>query len=396
MPEQTGGNLTPLNQAYRTSGQGFDALVGAVQDRIKLRQQTRQMEAQLEQKKDVMTFQLEEQDRVRRSYFHDVELPEQIRREGVQAAANAEEARLKAVQDRRKRIAEIENTVRSSLMNEYSDVLRLPHLTIPVGYDVDDYDRDIVHVPYVTEEGKADIQTMSLTEYKHYLDQYKPIVAFINQFEENQSTILEDTERVDGDVLRIGNADAGALVHRLKTGNASDEDFRDILQGRTMLNIPDYTPEVLARRERVREANRAVGDFKFTWNNLYKEGVEVTAGGFIGIGRSRYKVDPNTMTVGEMLDVIREAREKHSLDEDHILMQLGRQLQEMYRIYSTEGDGVANMSEYMVNMNHRENDLITDIFVKRSQMERPSLQDLPTPSGSSSRDATFQLMKPIR
>jgi len=397
-PQQASGNLTPLTQAYQTSGQGFDSLLGAVQDRIKLRQQTRQMEAEIEQRKDVMTFQMEEQDRIRRSYFHEVELPEQQRRETAQQTQAESEARQQALQDRRQRIGNIEKTVRSSLMTEYSDVLRLPHVSIPVEYTVDEFDRDVVVVPNIPTdpdpEAKTTYESMTLNEYRHYLDSYQPVARFISEYEENQAQLLDRTERIDEGVQRISRSDADALVYRFRTGQATDQDYRDITQGRKILNVPDYTPEVIDRRNRERKVNEEFAAFKYIHNNVFREGLSVDEGGWFGIRRKNYKVDPKTMTVGQMQDVINEARENHTLDSEHPLLQFQQQLIELVSLYGIEGETPGDMSDYMINMNRSDSQSIDQIFIPKG---RQTENKETTPRRvSTQRDAVMDFIAPIR
>lgn len=57
-------DLTPFRNAAARSAQGFESVLGAVREQIQIRQQARQMERELDMKKDLFTFQLEEQERI--------------------------------------------------------------------------------------------------------------------------------------------------------------------------------------------------------------------------------------------------------------------------------------------------------------------------------------------
>lgn len=172
------GNLTPFTQAAQRSAQGFEGVLGAVREQIQIRQQARQMEREFDMRKDLITFQLEEQQR-------------------VTGPAQLAEAQLKQQQETLRMIENTRGNISNNLNTNFSNVRKhFAEHVLPLDYTIDDNTGQVVGRYLIGD----DVFYRNEAQINATINKLAPFANFLDSFEKNRKDISTD---MFGDLINL-------------------------------------------------------------------------------------------------------------------------------------------------------------------------------------------------
>ena len=378
---------TPLERAYQTSLGGFESLIGSVQQRIEHRRQVRQMETELEQRKDIITHQIEEQDRIRRAYHEDIEQPMMEAEQTQQQAQLQQEMR----ENMTERLRETRKQKNEEIRKNFSNLTRIPQFQMPMEYAFgeqigDQYQPDEVYaaVPDFHDPDSDEINWIRSDQLLSRYQQYRGVGEFIDEFERNYQNILPDYLEDDHDGRLLNRTDAQDLIDRLKTGNASPGEIEEINRGFYNFAYDERTDQ------QINEQNSAMGDLNGIWNQmrmfLGSTEYERSSGLF---GTEEVSIDLFNNSLAEIRNKIDRAYDEHNIDPED--KSHGVNVLRDFLRAALDSAGHANImvnpDKMYINPNRTDMNDPNDLFLfEGDKTESPSSQNV----GGTERAATRQ------
>lgn len=184
-------DLTPFRQTAARSAQGFESVLNAVREQIQIRQQTQMLEREFNMRKDMFTFQLEEQERV------------------VNEPARQAQAQVDAIKRIHDAIKETRTGINSFIRTDTPNAHRFFSSAIPTTFDFDQEVGDVTAFYVSPKTGHT--FNVSTATVRSALTELETLGAFRKAFEDNREKISEDLKDLGGGRMALNVSRAQSI-----------------------------------------------------------------------------------------------------------------------------------------------------------------------------------------